>query len=92
MELVRWLGEVELTFNPSFYPSFVRMPMAPMAGRLPPLPLSRQSAARTTILFARQRVRRAGAHDTAARRKRQFVGQHPVWQRVFSMPLASFLQ
>jgi hypothetical protein len=25
---IRWLGEVELTFNPSFYPSLVRMPMA----------------------------------------------------------------
>ena len=32
---IRWLGEVELTFNPSFYPSLVRMPMAPMAGRPP---------------------------------------------------------
>src|SRR5262252_8165869 len=30
-----WLGEVELTFNPSFYPSLVRMPMTPMAGRPP---------------------------------------------------------
>ena len=92
MELVRWLGEVELTFNPSFYPSLVRMPMAPMAGRLPPLPLSRQSAARATTLFGRQRVRRAGAHDKAARRRRQFVEQHPVWRRVSSMPLPSFLR
>ena len=25
---IRWLGEVGLTFNPSFYPSLVRMPMA----------------------------------------------------------------
>ena len=32
MELVRWLGEVELTFNPSFYPSLVRMPMARRLG------------------------------------------------------------
>jgi hypothetical protein len=30
-----WLGEVELTFNPSFYPSLVRMPITPMAGRPP---------------------------------------------------------
>jgi len=33
-----WLGEVELTFNPSFYPSLVRMPITPMAEDLPPLP------------------------------------------------------
>ena len=32
---IRWLGEVELTFNPSFYPSLVRMPMTPMTGRPP---------------------------------------------------------
>src|SRR5215470_7414100 len=33
-----WLGEVELTSNPSFYPSLVRMPITPMAEDLPPLP------------------------------------------------------
>jgi hypothetical protein len=30
---IRWLGEVELTFNPSFYPSPVRISMA----RRPPV-------------------------------------------------------
>jgi hypothetical protein len=30
---IRWFGEVELTFNPSFYPSLVRISMA----RRPPV-------------------------------------------------------
>ena len=35
---IRWLGEVEPTFNPSFYPSLVRISMAkiPVSGCLNP--------------------------------------------------------